>query len=214
MSYDVRDSYFGWTGLVHADACKRPFWDIDHKTEYDAFRTRSLDSVPHACPAEDCGHGPKYERTTVRIVCRSCGHAYLVHSEQQPIRTSTDFLGYGQQPRKVAGLLLWPGEPLTTFGMSVRDGQHVPYQLLVTRLGVKCPVRGDLVGQIAQSVTPRGAVRYTAVAGLDPDGPFGHGEFRWAAAAEVLRTIPAAAKWIAGHVDARPAAGLGVGESR
>lgn len=200
----VRDTYFGWAQLAHADTCRRPGWDIDTKTEYDVPRPRDrYSTAPHACPDEECGHGARYDRTTVRIVCRSCGHAYLVRGEEHLTRTDTTFLGYGQQPRKVGGLLLWPGEPLTTFGMSVRDGQHVPYQLLVTRLGVTRPVRTDLVGEIAQTYSPRGAVRYGAVAGLDPDGPFGYGDFRWAAAAEALKTIPAAAKWIAERVGAR-----------
>lgn len=204
MNIAVRETYFGWTELAHAEDCKRPVWTVDTRTEHDTWRPRTRGSeVDHRCQDEECGHGQRYDRTTVRIVCRSCGRAHLVRSGQQPRRTSTGFLGYGQAPRKVAGLLLWPGEPLTTFGMSVRDGQHVPYELLVTGPGVTRPRREDLVGEIAQSITRRGATRYCAVRGLAPDGPFGYGDFRWTAAAEGLQSIAAAAKWIAARAGAQ-----------
>lgn len=206
----ARDTYLGWSELAHAVACKRPVWAVDTRTEHDVWRERTRGSdVDHQCPDEECG----YDRHSVRIVCRSCGCAYLVHSEQRPTPTDTNFLGFGQQPRKVGGLLLWPGEPMTTFGMSARDGRHVPYGLLVTRPGVTRPVREDLVGEIVQSLTPRGALRYSAVAGLDPNGSFGYGEFRWEAAAERLPSIPAAAKWIAAQTRTETS-GAGAGEVR
>lgn len=195
----VRESYFGWTELAHAPDCKRPSWDVDTKVTDDAYRPRSrYSTTPHSCADEECGHGPRYRRTEVRIVCRSCGHAHLVDTDDWRVTpTDTNFLGYGQQPRRVAGLLLWPGEPLSNFGMSVRDGQFMPYGLLVTGPGVTRPQREDLVGEIAQTLSPRGAVRYGAVRHLDPNGMYGAGEFRWTAAIEGLRSIPAAAKWIA-----------------
>lgn len=208
----VRDTYFGWAELPHAEVCKRPVWDVNSKVEHDVAPERDrYSTAPHDCPDEECDHGARYTRTTVRIVCRSCGEAHLLASDRQTVRTSTGYLGYGQQPRRVAGLLLWPGEPLSTFGMSVRDGrQYVPYELLVTGQGVTRPRREDLVGEIAQTMGRRGAVRYGAVRGLDPNGEYGWGDFRWSAAAEGLHTIAAAAKWIAAGVGA--VAGAGVSE--
>jgi hypothetical protein len=200
----VTDTYFGWSELRHEAGCKRPNWEIDTRTDHEVWRPRTRGSdVDHRCADDECGHGQRWDPTTIRIVCRSCGQAHIITTEQRVVPTDTNFLGFGQAPRKVAGLLLWPGEPLTTFGMSVRDGLHVPYQLLVTGPGVTRPVREDLLGEITQTLTRRGAVRYGAVAGLSPEGEFGFGEFRWEAAAEHLRSIPAAVKWIAAHVHDR-----------
>jgi hypothetical protein len=193
----IRESYFGWSQLTHAESCKRPTWDVDTKVEYDAWRPRTRGSdVDHRCRDEECGHDQRYTRTTVRIICRSCGQAYVVAGDERLVPTSTAYLGVGQQPRRLAGLLLWPGEPFDDSECGLA-GEHDPYELLVTGPGVTRPRREDLVGEIAQSYGKRGALRYCAVRGLDPNGTYGHGDFRWTAAIEGLRSIPAAAKWIA-----------------
>jgi hypothetical protein len=193
----IRESYFGWDELAHGEGCKRPAWDVDTKVEYGTWRPRTRGSdVDHGCRDEECGHDQRYTRTTVRIICRSCGNAFTVAGDERLVPTSTARLGVGQQPRKLSGLLLWPGEPFFDSGWGTPGESH-PYELLVTGPGVARPQREDLVGEISQSYGKRGALRYCAVRGLDPNGTYGHGDFRWSDAIEGLRSIPAAAKWIA-----------------
>ncbi|WNI16646.1 hypothetical protein [Actinacidiphila sp. ITFR-21] len=193
----AEESYLGWDELHHHTACKRPAWTVDTKTEYDVYRPRDRESTaPHACPAEECGHGPRMERTTVRIVCRSCGCAYVITSETGVSTTSTRSLGYGLAPERRAGLLLWQGQPFLSFG---RLSEDMPWDYIVTRPGVTRPVREDLVGEISQTRGKRGAVRYGAVAVPDPYGRYGYG-IRWAVATDGLATPTAAARWIAAQL--------------
>lgn len=196
MSAPTRESYLGWAELRHRDSCKRPVWTVDVKTE-PAVRRRNINSTaPHACPDEECGHGPTLNETTVRIVCPSCGAVVIVRNEHGLKQMSTRHLGYGLPPRRLSGLLLWPGEPYINVG---RLNSDEPHDFIVTRPGVTRPVRDDLVGEIGQSRTQRGAVRYHALAGLSPDGQYGYGDVRWTVATEGLRTVAAAAKWIASN---------------
>lgn len=194
----ARDTYLGWDELRHFTGCKRPVWTVDTRTEYDAYRRRDRDSTAaHSCPDEECAHGPRYTRTTVRIVCQSCSRAHVISSEDDLDTTQAKHLGYGLPPRRVAGLLLWSGEPLLSYGRLADDE---PWDFIVTGPGVTRPVREDLVGEICQTRGKRGAVLYGAVARLSDDGAYGWSPFRWAAAAEGLRSVPAAAKWIASHL--------------
>lgn len=192
----ARESYLGFDLLRHFNDCQRPAWTVDTRTEQDAYRERNrYSTAPHACPDEECGHGPRYARTTVRIVCLSCTRVYVIDSETGMSDTQASLLGYGLPPERKVGLLLWPGEPLLSFG---RLADNTPWDYIVTGPGVTRPTRDNLVGEISQTRGKRGAVLYSAVAGLSPDGEFGYGEFRWSAAATGLRSVVAAAKWIAG----------------
>jgi hypothetical protein len=191
----VRESYLGWDVLAHFKGCAKPAWTVDVKTEYDAYRHRDRDSTaPHSCPDEECGHGPRYERTTVRIVCLSCTALHIIHAEMSLRQTPAQHAGYGLPPERKAGLLLWPGEPVLSFG---RLATEEPFDYLVTRPGVSRPGKDNVVGEITQTRGRRGAVLYAAVAQLDPAGEYGYGDHRWAHAAEGLRSVGSAAKWIA-----------------
>ena len=87
--------------------CKRPAWSVDIRTDDDEVRDR-LGGEAHACPNDECQHGDRYPLTTVRIVCRSCQAALVVHGEDAHTSQGTTghtTHGYGQQPRTMAGLL-------------------------------------------------------------------------------------------------------------
>lgn len=187
----VQDTYLGWELLAHRPNCKRPEWGVDVRDDDYNIRNRH-DGPDHSCPNEDCGHANRYTQTTVRIVCRSCGTAHVLHGENLTTTSaSTAYLGYGQAPRKVAGLYLWPGEPWLSYGRAVSDE---PHDFLVTGARVDRVSEADVVGQIVQGRGKRGAVVWTAAA--VPGGEYGIGRVRFAQVAEGLRSVAAAAKWI------------------
>jgi hypothetical protein len=193
----VQDTYLGWEQPEHLAGCKRPVWTVDFRTDPDEFRGRH-DGDAHACPNDDCQHGDRYPRTTVRIVCTSCQTAVVIRGEECSTSwgmTANTTYGYGLPPRRVAGLLLWPGEPFLNIG---RLNSDEPYDLLVTRTGVKRVTRADVVGVIMQTRGKRNAVTYSAA--TDPrDNEHMRGRIDWARRSSddgTLRTVTAAARWI------------------
>jgi hypothetical protein len=207
----ARNTYLGWDLLQHFDGCKRPEWTVDVRTDYDAFRSRGS-GAQHACPAEDCGHDDRYERTAVRIVCFSCTRAHVISGEQGlragSAETVTD--GYGEQPRRMAGLLMWPGEPFPSFGQTPEE----PWDFVVTRTGVTRVTEDDVVGLVSQTRGQRGAVRWAAVAVRDENGEYGWRPLKFAACEDGLRTPAAAAKWVAARLAAAAAPATVGGEDR
>ncbi|MFE4649321.1 hypothetical protein [Streptomyces sp. NPDC056707] len=191
----LQDTYLAWDALDHSSDCSRPEWTVDVRTDHDAFRARQA-GLAHSCPTEGCDHSDRYDRTSIRIVCRSCGRAQIFTGDAESRQsTCTAALGYGQQPRKAAGLFLYPGEPLLFGWGNPTDNDPTGY--LVTRKAVDRVQADDLVGQIAQERGSRGAIRWTALAGPAADGPYGYGRVRWSQASEEMRSVAAAAKWIA-----------------
>ncbi|MFI7137227.1 hypothetical protein ACIBQ5_05490 [Streptomyces massasporeus] len=192
----VLETYLGWEEPQHYASCKRPSWSVDIRTDHGEFRGRH-DGEAHACRNEDCAHGDRYDRTTVRIVCRSCQAALVVHGEDASTSQGAHAAhGYGQPPRTMAGLLLWPGEPWLDFG---RLNSDEPYDFVVTRKGVTRPAETDVVGVITQG---RGKRRGTIWrAGALPT-PAKYGRFNWGVTNEETpaRTVAAAAKWIAARL--------------
>ncbi|WP_326804928.1 hypothetical protein OIE49_29530 [Streptomyces sp. NBC_01788] len=195
------ETYLGWQEPRHFADCRKPAWTVDYRTD-DEFRDRR-GGGKHACSNEDCGHGDRYPRTTVRIVCPSCQAAVVIRGEAHSINedtTSTTTHGYGLPPRKLAGLLLWPGEPWLNVG---RLGSADPYDFVVTRPGVKRVTEADVVGAITQSRGKRRAVTWSSAA-LPTPGRYSR--FNWDRTNEdTLRTVAAAAKWIAAQLADRAA---------
>ncbi|TQE35445.1 hypothetical protein [Streptomyces ipomoeae] len=200
----VQDSYLGWEQLTHAKACKRPVWEVDLRRREDAWRYKASlayeERAEHKCADEFCSHGNRFDELTVRIVCRSCGMAEVITGERNEdtgrTSTSTRWLGYGLPPRRIAGLLLWPGEPWLNVGRAETDE---PHDFLVTRSGVERVIKEAVAGQIAQTRGKRGGVIWTGCAVPSEDGPYGVGlgRIRWARVQEGFKTPAAAAKWIA-----------------
>lgn len=193
----VQTTYLDWEALAHGPGCRYPQWSVDLSTEYNAFRGRR-ERPEHSCPNEGCGHADRMDRTTVRIVCVSCGVAFLLSGESaDQQRSSTEEVGFGQAPRRVAGLYLWPGEPLLHgWGTGVDTG---PWGWLVTRNRVARVRAADVVGEIACSRGPRGGSQFAALAGPSPKGTYGHPHVRYTDAVDGLKSVAAAAKWIAAH---------------
>ncbi|MFE2940985.1 hypothetical protein ACFXKG_18270 [Streptomyces sp. NPDC059255] len=186
------DSYLEWDLLAHEPDCASPAWTIDTRTEYNAYRLRH-DGVSHDCRNQECGHGDNFARTTLRIVCSCCGAAYVMTGEETPEATSTQALGYGQPPRRIAGLYLYPGEPLL-HGWGESAG---PHDQLVTARRVPRLQADDVIGQITQSRGKRGAVRWSACAVPSAEGTYGIRPLRWTRVEVDFRSVAAAAKWIA-----------------
>ncbi|MFE2600161.1 hypothetical protein ACFXCZ_27340 [Streptomyces sp. NPDC059396] len=189
------DTYLSWELLTHRPHCKSPAWTVDIRTEDDAYRSLH-DGERHECRNEDCGHGNSYARTTVRIVCTSCGVVELIKGEEVGRRhTSARYIGYGLPPRRVAGLFLYSGEPFLSWD---RLDSPEPFDFVVTAERVDRVEQRHVVGMIQQGRGKRGAVKWIACAVPSPDGTYGYGHIRWAHAAD-HRSVGAAAKWIAGR---------------
>ncbi|MCW5252244.1 hypothetical protein [Streptomyces sp. SHP 1-2] len=203
----VVETYLGWQEPQHLAGCKRPSWAVDLRTDHDEYRRGSS---AHDCSAEDCDHGARYARTTVRIVCRSCSAAVVVRGEDAGISEGAGVTrGYGLPPRAVAGLLLWPGEPWLNVG---RLSSDEPYDFVVTRTGVTRVTETDVVGVITQHRGKRGAVVWEAAA-LPTPGRYRRFDWTHQSDGAPLRTVAAAAKWVAARVTAR-AAGPETGGAR
>ena len=195
----VLETYLGWEEPQHYAGCKRPAWSVDVRTEHDELRER-LGGGAHSCPNDECSHGDRYDRTTVRIVCRSCQAALVIHGEDASTSrgmTARTTYGYGQPPRTMAGLLLWPGEPWLNLGRLRSDE---PYDYVVTRKGVTRVTEADVVGVITQHRGKRGAVIWHAGA-LPTPGKYAR--FNWGAVNDDKpgRTVMAAARWIATQLE-------------
>ena len=192
------ETYLGWEEPQHLASCKRPAWSVDVRTDQGEFRGRH-DGEAHACRNEDCAHGDRYDRTTVRIVCRSCQAALVVHGEDAHTSQGTTghtTHGYGQQPRTMAGLLLWPGEPWLNIGRLRSDE---PYDYVVTRKGVTRVTEADVVGVITQGRGKRGATVWDAGA-LPTPGKYVRLNWGCTNKDKPARSVAAAAKWIAARL--------------
>lgn len=193
----VQSTYLGWEQPEHLASCKCPQWSVDFRTDPEEFRHRH-DGAAHACANDECGHGDRYPRSTVRIVCTSCQAAVVIRGEECSTSrgmTANTTYGYGLPPRRVAGLLLWPGEPFLNIGRLRSDE---PYDFLVTRTGVKRVTRADVVGVIMQTRGKRNAVTWSAAAG-PRDSKYMRGRIDWTRRSSddgTLRTVTAAARWI------------------
>ncbi|MFJ4342615.1 hypothetical protein [Streptomyces sp. NPDC088915] len=151
---NAEDLYLGWTELRHAEGCRKPAWAAETRDEWDFFR-----GGKHQCPDEDCGHSSRYTKTTLRLVCRSCGTVRLLSGELDSQGGSTvERYGYGQQPRKVGGLYLYPGGTDEWIGS--------PWDYLVTTEKVDRVTKDNLVGSMGQGRTPRGRTIWSA--GVQP----------------------------------------------
>ncbi|MFI0528514.1 hypothetical protein ACH3XX_00520 [Streptomyces scabiei] len=201
----AQSTYLGWDLLTHFKNCAKPVWTVDAKGEDGVFRARH-GGKKHECPNEECWHDDRYTKTTVRIVCFSCSRAYTLDSEEalRAGSSSTVTKGYGEAPRRVAGLLLWPGEPFWNYG---RMSTGEPWDFIVTRPGITRVAEADVVGSIGQGRGKRGGVCWSAAAVRSDDGPYGLRPLRFAYAENSLRTVAAAAKWAAARLAEAPAGG-------
>ncbi|MCX4676749.1 hypothetical protein OG413_15800 [Streptomyces sp. NBC_01433] len=194
MSF-LTDSYLAWDELDHKPGCAKPSWTVDMRTESGAYRSVT-GGTSHTCPTQECGHADRYDRTSLRIVCSSCGLARIMSGDADGMRgTSTQAIGYGQPPKKAGGVWLYPGAPLL-FGWGHGEDKE-PEGYLVTRARVDRVTVDNVIGSILKDRGPRRGVKWAATAVPAPDGEYGYGLIRWARMVQDLRSFTAAAKWIA-----------------
>jgi hypothetical protein len=198
-------AHLGWRPFGHRPDCAQPSWEVTQQHESDARRT--LRGGPeHACPNEDCGHSAHYDKVTVRVLCRSCDTVHLISGEEHTSRsTTTASTGYGQAPRKAAGLWLYPGPPLLDW----RDAGPGGY--LCSLAKVERLTQDDIVGAIGEGRGARGATTWSAGA-LPTWNPPAAGRAdlfpTWARGSgdTTFKTVAAAAKWVKAQVDEDAAA--------
>lgn len=203
----IEHTYFGWNQLTHTDTCADPSWDIDVRHDL-GIRPLADGTVLHGCPDQHCGHQGALDRVTVRAICRSCDTAHLITGEALTRTiTTTAALGYGQTPREVAGLYLWPSRPvLYGYGPSRSGLDDQPHEYLVTTTLVDRLTPGDCVGAIGWHSNAARQARWWAGAIQTP--PLRRlqaepGEYRltWARRTTDHTTVDQAAAWIANAID-------------
>ncbi|GGN47237.1 hypothetical protein [Streptomyces fuscichromogenes] len=208
-------SYLGWEEPQHKKGCKRSGWDVHYRTEDHQYRSTGYgeEQPQHKCADEDCDHGTGFSRLIVRHVCKGCGAALVISAEKTPEtrveETSTRVLGYGLPPRQVAGLLLWPAHPWLRIGML--DAEE-PHDFVVTRLKVREVTPETVVGQLTLGRGKLNGLVWTALAVPSADGGrYGLGQVRFVHAndgrgggGKPLRTVNAAARWIAARLAEQP----------
>ncbi|MFI9311240.1 hypothetical protein [Streptomyces triculaminicus] len=200
-SSDALAAHLDWQPFRHRSDCTKPVWEVDQQRESDARRPRR-DGPEHECPNGECGHGAHYDRITVRVLCRSCGTVHLISGEEHTSRTTTTArTGYGQAPKKVGGLWLYPGPPLLDLREYTSPGAYLCSQEKVDRLS-----EDDIVGVVSEGRGKRGGTVWYAAVGPDfKPGALGLPGFAiWAknSGDKPFTTVAAAAKWVKAEVAA------------
>ncbi|WP_052433029.1 hypothetical protein [Streptacidiphilus carbonis] len=197
---DALSAHLGWRSFGHRADCARPVWEVDQQSEADRWRDRR-GGPEHACPNEDCGHSDRFDTVTVRVLCRSCGTVHLISGEERTSRTTTTAsTGYGQVPKKVGGLWLYPGPPLLDWH-DAGPGGYLCSLERVERLAEK-----DIVGSIGEGRGARGATTWSAGAlpTWQPSAttrPYPYPVFAKVSGDAPFKTVAAAAKWVKAEVD-------------
>ncbi|MEU2800351.1 hypothetical protein [Streptomyces sp. NPDC007117] len=193
----LQDTYLAWDELTHKPGCSSPNWTVDVRTEPGTQRS-VVNGTSHGCQLPGCEHTDRYDKTSVRIVCSSCGRARIMSGDADGMReTSTQALGYGQPPRKAGGVWLYPGAPLL-FGWGHGE-EDEPEGYLVTQTRAARVTVDNVIGAIFKDRGPRRGVKWAATAVPAAEGAYGFGLLRWDRKIEDLRSLTAAAKWVSGQ---------------
>ncbi|MBE4790968.1 hypothetical protein [Streptomyces caniscabiei] len=203
----IEHTYFGWNQLTHTDNCTDPAWTIDVRHDL-GIRPLANGTILHGCPDQHCAHEGGLDRVTVRAVCRSCRTAHLITGEALTrTTTTTDAIGYGQPPREIAGLYLWPSRPVLHGHGPGRSGlDDQPHEYLVTTTPVDRLTPDDCIGAIGWHFNAARQNRWWAGAIQTPPPPrikSQPGEYclAWARRSSDHTTVDQAAAWIAATVD-------------
>jgi hypothetical protein len=194
----IEETYFGWDPYSHTVDCPNPTWDEVQVRRDEGARPVATGSEPHACTNDMCSHATAFGRVQLRMLCRDCGTVYTITGEGlTEVCTHTSLTGWGQTPRRVGEVWLWPGRPV------IKGGE--PHQYLVTRQPAAVTPT-TLYGIITRYREADGTPRWLAAAMPDEDGAHQVSTLRWQHAARGLAALEDAAAWIASadqHV-ARP----------
>ncbi|MFE5140393.1 hypothetical protein ACFRDV_22395 [Streptomyces fagopyri] len=188
----ARDLYLGWTPFAHEPACTNPVWEPEARMEHGLRGRLNVADQAHGCPAEGCEHDNVYPRYVIRLVCAGCGVVHLIRGEDVgKDRLTTAKIGFGQPPREIHGVWLWPGE------QNLPGIDDEPRDWLITRAPVRPRQADDVAGTICRHRTAGGLLRWQASAIADSTGPYGDDQLRWARRQSDLRSADSAAEWIA-----------------
>ncbi|GGU11350.1 hypothetical protein [Streptomyces lateritius] len=200
-SSDALAAHLEWHPFAHRPDCAKPVWEVDHQVVSDKLRTRR-GGPEHTCPNEECGHHDRHDRITVRLLCRACDTVHLISGEEHTTRTTTTArIGYGQPPKRVAGLWLYPGPPLLDLRDHTTPGAYLCSREKVDRLSEE-----DIVGSVTEGRGKRGATVWHAAIGPEfhPPARGLSGYAIWAknSGEKPFTSVTAAAKWVAAELDA------------
>lgn len=207
----IETTYFGWAQPTHAQGCTDPNdsgWNVTERYDTGAHPPTHSTTATHACTLgpEHCSHNGEFPRLTLRLVCRAgCGAAHIF-TGQYPTHepTATGALGYGQPPRQVAGLYLWPGAIPLYNEPTATDPQPTTY--LVTRDLVPQLTPAACIGRIGRYFDSVGTYWWRADVGQVPlpgrltAAEVGH-SLSFARRETDLPSVEAAAAWIATAID-------------
>ena len=122
----IESLYLGWSPLDHPVDCPSPTWDVVEIRHDEGGRIVQTGAERHACANDTCSHDDTFGRVQLRLLCRDCGSVRTITGEGlTQVCTDTSLTGWGQAPRQVGGVWLWPGQPAA-------PGRE-PHDYLVTR---------------------------------------------------------------------------------
>ena len=184
----IEDTYFGWDPLTHTIDCPTPTWDDVQIRHDQGVRPDASGADPHACSNSLCSHVASFGRVQLRLLCRDCGTVRIISGEGlAETCTTTDATGWGQDPRRVGELWLWPGRPVVPGGE--------PHQYLVTRQPAAI-TRATLYGIITAYRDADHALRWIAAAVPDAGGAHQVSTLRWRHSSRGLDQLEQAAAWL------------------
>jgi hypothetical protein len=192
----IEETYFGWDPYTHTVNCPNPTWDEVQVRRDEGARPVATGDQPHTCTNSMCSHNTGFGRVQLRLMCRDCSTVYTITGEGlTEVCTHTSLTGWGQPPRQVGDVWLWPGRP------AIPGGE--PHQYLVTRQATTVTA-ATLYGIITGYRDADGTPRWIAGAVPDEDGAHQVSTLRWRHSSRGLAKLEDAAAWIAGTDAARP----------
>ncbi|MGW0795137.1 hypothetical protein [Streptomyces sp. NPDC002692] len=186
----IESLYLHRTPYTHTVDCPNPSWDVVDVLRDTGVRPVPTGAEPCSCPNDVCGHDTTFPRVRLRLLCRDCGTVYTITGESlTEVPSHTSLTGWGQPPRQVGDVWLWPGQP------AIPGGE--PGDYLVTRQPAAV-TQATLYGIITSYREASHARRWRAAVLPDTDGPHQVHSLRWRHTRGGLPTVDAAAAWISG----------------
>ncbi|MFI1723880.1 hypothetical protein [Streptomyces sp. NPDC020489] len=185
----IETVYFGWNALAHAPGCPTPVWDDADVLHTEGLRPGVRGDDHHTCAHPDCTHADTFPRVQLRLLCRDCQTVHTISGDSLThVLSHTSATGWGQPPRQVGEVWLWPGRPV------IEGGD--PTQYLVTRQP-QTVTRAALYGIITRYRDAQGTPLWIAGAVPDEAGAHQVHSLRWRYSSRGLAALEDAAAWIA-----------------
>jgi hypothetical protein len=185
----IETVYFGWNPLAHAEGCTNPVWNDADVLHSEGVRPGITGDEHHACANGICSHADTFTRVQLRLLCTTCGTVHTISGESLThVISHTSATGWGQPPRQIGEVWLWPGCP------TIAGGQ--PNQYLVTRQAATV-TPDTLYGIITGYRDADQTQRWIAAAVPDEQGAHQVHSLRWRHASRGMAALEDAAAWIA-----------------